>query len=368
MATTWSLSFQKIEQANPAATELLRLCAFLAPDRIPEELIRDGAKHWTHLLQQAATDSLTFNQMLHDLLKYSLIKRLTEENMLTIHRLVQAVQIDTIEPEVQHQWAERVVRAVNSVFPRSPQEEATWPQCLRYLDQAQACDSLIRQHRLIFPEVADLLNRTGLYLADHASYTLAESLYVRALSIREQELGPQHLDTAKSLHNLAELHRHQRRYQQAEMLYLRALTILEQHLGPQHSDTATALNDLAELYRSQGKYEQAEPLLQRALAIFEQQLGPQHTYTAAALHHLADRATAEDAAAESAKSSAYHAQRRYEGGIADYVEVTSTQSSALQAQRAALEARVQRLNAAVSLLRALGGDWRDPAPAQAAAR
>src|SRR5439155_15071083 len=202
--TTWSPSFQKIEQANPAATELLRLCAFLAPDRIPEELIRDGAKHWTHLLQQAATDSLTFNQMLHDLLKYSLIKRLTEENMLTIHRLVQAVQIDTIEPEVQHQWAERVVRAVNSVFPRSPQEEATWPQCLRYLDQAQACDSLIRQHRLIFPEVADLLNRTGLYLADHASYTLAESLYVRALSIREQELGPQHLDTAKSLHNLAE--------------------------------------------------------------------------------------------------------------------------------------------------------------------
>src|SRR5258708_21387738 len=28
--TTWSLSFQKVEQANPAAAELLRLCAFLA--------------------------------------------------------------------------------------------------------------------------------------------------------------------------------------------------------------------------------------------------------------------------------------------------------------------------------------------------
>lgn len=88
----------------------------------------------------------------------------------------------------------------------------------------------------------------------------------------------------------------------------------------------------------------------------------------AALHHLADEASAEDAAAESAKSSALHAQRRYEGGIADYVEVTSTQSAALQAQRAALDARVRRLNAAVALLRALGGDWSDSAQARSAAR
>src|SRR5450755_3648642 len=38
VATTWSLSFGTIEQANPAAAELLRLCAFLHPDDIPEEL------------------------------------------------------------------------------------------------------------------------------------------------------------------------------------------------------------------------------------------------------------------------------------------------------------------------------------------
>jgi multidrug efflux system outer membrane protein len=88
----------------------------------------------------------------------------------------------------------------------------------------------------------------------------------------------------------------------------------------------------------------------------------------AALHYFADEAAAEDAAAESARSAALHARRRYEGGVADYVEVTSTQSAALQAQRAALEARVQRLDAAVALLRALGGDWRESALAQAAAR
>ncbi|MBV9256872.1 MAG: helix-turn-helix domain-containing protein, partial [Ktedonobacteraceae bacterium] len=44
VATTWSLSFHKVEQSNPAAAELLRLCAFLAPDHIPEELLTDGAQ------------------------------------------------------------------------------------------------------------------------------------------------------------------------------------------------------------------------------------------------------------------------------------------------------------------------------------
>src|SRR6266446_4022795 len=36
VATTWSLAFQKVEQSNPAASDLLRLCAFLHPDAIPE--------------------------------------------------------------------------------------------------------------------------------------------------------------------------------------------------------------------------------------------------------------------------------------------------------------------------------------------
>jgi transcriptional regulator with XRE-family HTH domain len=36
VATTWLLSFRQIEQANPAVSDLLQLCAFLHPDAIPE--------------------------------------------------------------------------------------------------------------------------------------------------------------------------------------------------------------------------------------------------------------------------------------------------------------------------------------------
>lgn len=164
VATTWSLSLQKVRQANPAAAELLRLCAFLAPDKIPEELIRDGAKYWNATLKQAATDLFAFNQMIAELLKFSLVKRLVETQTLSIHRLVQAVQMDMIEPQMQREWAERVVRAVNAVFPKDPTDLAVWPQCLRYLDQVQRCHTFIEQYTLPLIEAANLLYRTGLYL------------------------------------------------------------------------------------------------------------------------------------------------------------------------------------------------------------
>jgi len=42
VVTTWSISFEKVEQVNPTAPELLRLCAFLDPDAIPEEILVHG--------------------------------------------------------------------------------------------------------------------------------------------------------------------------------------------------------------------------------------------------------------------------------------------------------------------------------------
>jgi tetratricopeptide (TPR) repeat protein len=287
VATTWLLSFQRVEQANPAAAELLRLCAYLFPDRIPEELIKDGAAHWPRLLQQAAADLFAFNQMLEELLKFSLVKRLAEDRMLSIHRLVQAVQRDGMKRATQRGWAKRVVQAINAVFPRNPQDPDTWPQCLRYLDQAQVCYRLIEQYGFAFVEAAHVLNKTGIYLYVHALYPIAGPLFQRALAIYEQQLGAMHPDTATSLNNLATLYSTQSKYVEAEPLYRRALAIREQQLGAMHPDTASSLDNLALLYSTQGKYVEAEPLYRRALAIYEQQLGPMHPDTALSLNNLA---------------------------------------------------------------------------------
>jgi tetratricopeptide (TPR) repeat protein/transcriptional regulator with XRE-family HTH domain len=286
--TTWSLSFAQVEQTNPAAAELLQLCAFLAPDHIPEELLTEGAPHWPLALREAVTNLISFNQMLETLLTYSLVKRLSEDRMLSLHRLVQIVQMDRMEAEAHLIWAQRLLRTMHALFPQDTQDVATWPRCQRYLEQVEACDVLIQRHHLLLPEAAELLDRAGTYVREHMWYTQAEPLYRRALAIREQHLGPEHPDTATILHNLAILQRDTSNFVEAEQLYQRALAIREQHLGPEHPDTANALSNLANLYLAQRRYLEAEPLYRRALAIREKHFGPPHLDSDDHLHTLAN--------------------------------------------------------------------------------
>jgi tetratricopeptide (TPR) repeat protein/DNA-binding XRE family transcriptional regulator len=287
IATTWDLSFRQVEQTYPAAAELLRLCAYLSPDHIPEELLTENAAYWPPLLQQTVADPLSFNEMLSTLLAFSLVKRLAQKHLLSIHRLVQAVQMDRMNVQEQQRWTERVVCAVNALFPPDPEEQVdTWPQCLRFLEQVQACDQLIQQHRLCIPEAAELLNRAGIYLREHASYSLAEPLFQQALAIAEQQLGTEHLLVATSLNNLGLLYYEQGKYSEAEPLYRRALHIREQVLGPHHPWLAYNLNNLGLLYYEQGHYGQAEPLYRRALHLQEQALSPHHSWLASSLNDL----------------------------------------------------------------------------------
>jgi tetratricopeptide (TPR) repeat protein len=287
VATTWSLAFEQIEEHHPAAAELLQVCAFMAPDQIPEELLTEGASYWPAALQEVVTDRLRFNQMLSTLLSFSLIKRMGRERQLSMHRLVQVVQQARMTPEEQRQWALRLVFTVLAVFPRESDAFASWQVCQRLLQQVLACETLIEQHKLLLPEAADLLDRTGKYLIARALYSLAEPLLRRALGMREQLLGPEHLDVAISLHHLGGLCWHLGKYAEAEPLYQRALHIREQYLGPEHYDVAELLNDLALLYYDQGNRTQAELLYLRVLHILERLFGPDHPDATFPLRNLA---------------------------------------------------------------------------------
>jgi tetratricopeptide (TPR) repeat protein len=72
---------------------------------------------------------------------------------------------------------------------------------------------------------------------------------------------------AQSLNNLALLHQAQGRFDNVELLLKRALSIRENTLGPERSEVASTLDNLANLLNDQGRYVEAEALLKRSLAI-----------------------------------------------------------------------------------------------------
>jgi tetratricopeptide (TPR) repeat protein len=284
--TTWSLSFQRVQEKQPAAADLLRLCAFLASDGIAEEILTAQPDVLGTILAPLGNDALQRAQAIEALRTYSLIQRDPKEKLLSIHRLVQAVLADGQNEAERRIWAERAMLAVDAAFPWP--EHATWKQCERLLAQALHVSERMEQDGLTTWEAGHLLHASASYLSDHARYAEAEPLYQQALHIREQSQGPDHPDVASPLNGLAILYFEQGKYQEAEPLYQRALHIREQSLGPDHPDVASPLNGLANLYSEQGKYREAEPLSQRALHIWEQSQGPDHPAVASLLNNLAN--------------------------------------------------------------------------------
>jgi tetratricopeptide (TPR) repeat protein len=312
VATTWSLSFAKVEATNPMAAELLRACAFVAPDAIPEELVVEILKAPFLTSDERVSDDekgvgfslLTFAQRQRQeatrlpakegqideavalLRVYSLIQRNTTERTLSVHRLVQAVLRDSLRIETQRHWMRHAVQAVNSAFPSI--EFANWPTCERLLPHAFICAIWIEHAPLVTLPAARLLNQAGRYLYKRARYAEAEPLYQQALRICEQQLGANHPTTAGNLNNLALLYQAQGKYAEAEPLLKRALRSCEQQLGVGHPNAATSLNNLALLYQAQGKYAEAEPLLKRSLTIDIQVYGEEHPEVATDLNNVAE--------------------------------------------------------------------------------
>ncbi|QDE37859.1 efflux transporter outer membrane subunit [Luteibacter pinisoli] len=81
---------------------------------------------------------------------------------------------------------------------------------------------------------------------------------------------------------------------------------------------------------------------------------------------LNDRGAALQATVEAATAAAKVSRSRYDRGLAGYFEVVDSEREALNSQRAAIANDQQRLLTAISLVKALGGGWKegDPVPRQ----
>ncbi|HEY6342498.1 MAG TPA: tetratricopeptide repeat protein [Bryobacteraceae bacterium] len=271
VAVTYTLAFEKLGER---AKDIVRMCAFLAPDAIPEEILTSGRE-----------PGLEFHEAIGEAVKFSLIGRDPAAKTIDIHRLVQDVVKDGMDAAARRSWSDRAVEALDSAFPSG--EFGTWPQCERLLPHAKLMLALVEEHGIESAAASRLLNEAACYLLDRAQYREAEPLYQKSLAIAEKVFGPDYPETASRLNNLAELYRDQGRYGEALPLYQRALAIAEKALGADHPRTATCLNNLAALYDDQGRDDEAEPLYRRAIAIAEKALGPDHPSTAIHLNSLA---------------------------------------------------------------------------------
>jgi tetratricopeptide (TPR) repeat protein len=288
VAATFLLASERVEREQRAAADMLRLCALLHAEAIPEEIFVEGATHLGPELAVLTANPARFDQTIAVLRSLSLVQRDPETHTLSLHRLVQAVLRERMSEQEQAMWHQRMIHTLNGLFPEVTAESTTniWRQCERLLPHVLAGMTTL-PHQIEDWELARVLGKAADYLCERAQYEHAEPLYERALYIGEQVLGPIHPDMAYLLTGSANLYQEQGKFEQAEPLFQQAIRIREQALGPEHPLVAHPLNGLAILYRKQGKFGQAESLYERAISIRAQALGPEHPLMARLLYNLA---------------------------------------------------------------------------------
>lgn len=352
VSTTFTLAITAVTERHPAVKDLLQACALLQPDAIPEELFRQGGLHLGAELAAVTGSDLAWNQLMASACGYSLLARQPEQQTLSLHRLVQAVVLATMQESERVAYLGRNIQALESVFPTVGHQTGTvlWKPCERLLP-----------HALLYVQYADgtaeplacasLMYKVARYLRLRGQYVEAGVLLQRALHLRKQTLGEAHPDVAAALHYLAECYREQGNYEQAEPLFHQALHILEQALGSDHPEIVTPLGNLAILFAMQGKYEQATSFLLRTLRINEQVWGSDHPQVATPLINLAAICVeqGDDAQAVSLNQRALHILTQGLGADHPQVAIPLTNLASIYTKQGKYEQAALLLQQALSI-------------------
>jgi len=285
IATTWELAFQRLREESPAATDLLSLCAFLAPDDIPRAIIVEGADLLPERLAEEVRDPVAFDDLIAALRRYSLIE--ASDDALSVHRLVQTVTQDALEPEARKEWAGCAAAVVNRAFPQKSADVRTWDDCSRLLPHALAAAGAAEELG-VAPKAADrLLNQVGLYLTGRADLAGAKRALQRAVAVAEAAYGPEHPEVATDVSNLGDVLHEMGDLDGARMCFERALGIDEAALGPEHPAVGIDVGNLGKVLRDLGELSMARQCHERAIAIHVAAYGEGHPTVAVGLSDLA---------------------------------------------------------------------------------
>ncbi|MEU4242925.1 FxSxx-COOH system tetratricopeptide repeat protein [Actinoplanes sp. NPDC026619] len=252
-AATWLLSLERLRERTPAAAKLLEVCAFFAPEPISTKLIYSSRMTQVLLpFDPTLRDPILQGRLIREIGRYALATTNTAQTSIQIHRLVQAVVSNSLDPETRAQDRTDVQLVLASYDRGDPDLQANhpayatlWPH-LRHCGALESDDPAVRQ---LVVEIARYLYQSGDF---SSSQTLAED----ALASWQDRFGN---DSTTLLMNftLANVLRLQARYEDAYALDNQAFELLGQLVGPDHPYTVMVAGSLGADLRALGRYQEA---------------------------------------------------------------------------------------------------------------
>ena len=243
VAAAWNVSFEELKTRNPAAHQILHICAFFSPEPISRDLLTGVSRvSISPELDAALRDPIKLARAIRDINRYGLAKIDHGSNTLQLHRLVQLVLRNRVmAPQVHAQMQHGAHQLLAALDPNDPESSRHWPRYRELLPHAYAANVLncdeswprqlyINLMRYLFeygdheeaarvglkarehftrtlgptnPQTLDVSSRLGLYLWAIGRYQEAADLNQRTLALRLEVSGEENEETFALQRNIA---------------------------------------------------------------------------------------------------------------------------------------------------------------------
>ncbi len=280
LAAATRLTADRLDRHDPAAAQLASLCAFLAPEPIPEDLFTSSPGELPGELAARAADPLAWRRTLAHLARQSLAR--IDPRGLVMHRLTQAILRDRLAPEQAATTRTCTEVLLVATGPGDPANPVAWPRWAQLMPHLLAADLAAT-------------DSSGLRLmaCNACRYMLARgdtrTAHDLAADLRQHwrgRLGDDHENTRAAVHYVAWALRDMGHYAEARELDEDTLARLRRVLGEDHPDTLNSAGSLSVDLSNLGEYQAARELDEDILAR-RRVLGEDHPDTLRSAGNLA---------------------------------------------------------------------------------
>ena len=271
--TTWQLSLDRLQQDSPAAVQLLRLAAFLAPEPIPLRLFTGRPELLDEPLRTAATDQDALSDVVGTMVGFSLARR--QPTGFQLHRLVQAVIRHQLTASEQQATAQQVLGLLAAAHPGDQENPASWSSYVELAPHVLATSPLGDDHA----DSRQLILAVSRYFHVRGENREARLIAEELLERWQQVLSPDHPDTLTLASTLAMALVDLGKIQQARTLGQDTVERCQHALGPNHPTTLLSATVLAYTLFILSEFEQTRRVAQDTFGRSQQQLGPDHLIT-----------------------------------------------------------------------------------------
>ncbi|MFG1610637.1 FxSxx-COOH system tetratricopeptide repeat protein [Actinoplanes sp. NPDC049265] len=286
VAAAWTMSLDRLREANPAAMRLLEICSFFAPEPISRAFFSNAGaspgQDPNQPFEQALRDPIKLNKAFRDIQRYALARINHRTGTIELHRLVQAVVREGVDAERRDEVRRRGHQLLASADPREPDNSNHWDRYQALISHALASGTGESDDPWVRDLVFDLIK----FLYRWGDHEGCERLAGETYETWKRTLGVDSPETLKVAKYFGYILWVNGEFSRAREIGEEALRIYQEHFDQGDEDLIDAKLQVARDLHTAGRFAEATVMVREALAASRRFLTPEDPKTLYAAHQL----------------------------------------------------------------------------------